>query len=222
MNIVSGVATAPGISSLLNAPRNASLEVTAQASDPARKEAIKKLEQDSKVSGRQQAPRAAEGAGKTRGNRSSERVVPGNSRYTKFVKAVMALRLDTEAANALTPERVEELRSAAREVFSVTDDIPRDLRPSERALREGDPPIIRAEIPEEEAAVPEQPAVSDEVEIELPQQRTELPELEVYEPPASAIGSDADAQETFGDADATSESADTEPTDTPVFEDAKA
>lgn len=56
---------------------------------------------------------------------------PGNIRYSRFVDAVQALRLDKSDAAELTRERVAELKAAAEEVFNMRSDIPKDESPAE-------------------------------------------------------------------------------------------
>ena len=51
--------------------------------------------------------------------------------HSRFVDAVQALRLNEADASRLTPTRIAELKSAAREVFSVTTGIPRAPSPIE-------------------------------------------------------------------------------------------
>lgn len=60
--------------------------------------------------------------------------------HSRFVDAVQALRLNEADASRLTSTRIAELKSAAREVFSVTTGIPRAPSPievfEEQKLRE--------------------------------------------------------------------------------------
>lgn len=56
---------------------------------------------------------------------------PGSGRYSQFVDAVQALRMDKSEASELTRERVAELKAAAAEVFNMRSDIPKDDSPVE-------------------------------------------------------------------------------------------
>lgn len=58
-------------------------------------------------------------------------IAPGDARYSKFVDAVLALRLTRSDAADLSTTRISELRDAAEAVFNIRSGIPRDQRPAE-------------------------------------------------------------------------------------------
>ncbi|MEM9062112.1 MAG: hypothetical protein AAGD13_16760 [Pseudomonadota bacterium] len=58
-------------------------------------------------------------------------IAPGDARYSKFVDAVLALRLTRTDAAGMSPARISELRDAAEAVFNIRSGIPRDQRPAE-------------------------------------------------------------------------------------------
>ena len=132
MSIVSGLATATGISTLLNAPRERTAAPTSNrgtSDQPGRP--------SEGAAGRIRAPgipaesrvdriARAETAAPLRGGAPS-----GDPRMVRFVEAVQALRLDADTASTLSPDRLSRLRDAARLVFKVARDIPREVRPTE-------------------------------------------------------------------------------------------
>ena len=132
MNIVSGIATAPGISALLNAPRErvtASRTSTGTNDQTGRAaEAPSRRERPSGVPAENRVERAAKTAAMPalRGVISS-----GDPRMVRFVEAVQALRLDADTASTLPPDRLSRLRDAAKLVFKVARDIPREVRPTD-------------------------------------------------------------------------------------------
>lgn len=128
MSIVSGLATATGVSSLLNAPRDSNFNLRQQTGEAAPLAAVRRAEsRDAQVEGRAATARPVLSAG------LSEQVsVAGKQsrdpRYTQFVDAVTALRIDFSEAT-LTRQRIAELRAAAKEVFKMDDGIPREVKP---------------------------------------------------------------------------------------------
>ena len=156
MSVVSGLAVASGVSSLLNAPGRTSTDAASRERsdgtaavrvDSSVERIVERVAGVSKPSDQTQAPVSQTG------------LAPGSSRYSQFVEAVQALRLDKSDAAELTPGRVAELKAAAEEVFQMRADIPRDQCPSEvfeeqrqreverkaRAIAEQDQAASRAE-----------------------------------------------------------------------------
>lgn len=127
MSIVSGLATAPGISALLNAPRDNNLLLRFATGDPAPQATVKRAEGDGDVAGRAQSVRPVVAQSKAESLQTPVRRESNDPRYTKFLDAVEALRVDLSEAN-LTRERVSELRAAAKEVFQM-ENVPEDTRP---------------------------------------------------------------------------------------------
>lgn len=132
MSVVSGIATSSGAVTRLNVPgsdkadstKNIENNVGSASTDAVRidKSAARIVERVASVSdGSERVPLTGAKAGLT----------PGDGRYSRFVDAVQALRLDESTAAELTPERVAELKAAAAEVFNIRSDIPREQRPSE-------------------------------------------------------------------------------------------
>ncbi|MFK7945608.1 MAG: hypothetical protein AB8B85_22240 [Paracoccaceae bacterium] len=128
MSIVSGLATAPGISSLLNARREASSPMQVAASDLA----IADLSNDGgggrRSSGGAQTSRPVLASDDAEAIQTPIRRESADPRYTQFIDAVTALRVDL-SEEALTRERVAELAAAAKAVFDM-DGVPTDRRPS--------------------------------------------------------------------------------------------
>ena len=125
MSIVSGLATAPGIAPLLNAPRETQQDHRASPSS-ARADGIEANGSAKEANGIPRPVIAVE----SRPNASG---VGGfapsqDNRYVRFVEAVQALRLDP----TLTPvdkRKVADLLNKATEYFLVNDGVPREVQP---------------------------------------------------------------------------------------------
>lgn len=128
MSIVSGLATAPGVSALLNAPRETNASLRSLAADLAPKAAVKRADGDVKAVKRTESVRPVAGSAKTQASTASYIRPSNDARYTKFVDAVTALRIDLSEVK-LTKQRIAELRQAAKEVFNMDDGVPREVRP---------------------------------------------------------------------------------------------
>ena len=122
MSIVSGVATAPGIAPLLNAPRETHQGLRVDPSTaPTRSEA---LQSTGRLTARPVVG-VADGQGK---DRPPEFRHSTDSRYERFVQAVQVLRMDfTE--DVLDEDRVRRLLDSAEDFFLVDDGIPREVQP---------------------------------------------------------------------------------------------
>lgn len=132
MSVVSGIATASGVSSLLNAPGGNKADVAKRTGGAPETAATNALRIDhtitrivERLTGVDNQPTSGDP------NAAQANVIPGSGRYSRFVEAVQALRLDEATAAELTPERVAQLKAAAAEVFNMRSDIPRELRPVE-------------------------------------------------------------------------------------------
>ncbi len=156
MSVVSGLAVTSGVSSLLNAPGKTSTDAASRE----RSDGAAAVRVDSSVERIvERVADVSKPPDQTLASVSQAGLAPGSSRYSQFVEAVQALRLDKSDAAELTPGRVAELKAAAEEVFQMRADIPRDQRPSEvfeeqrqreaehkaRAIAEQDQAASRAE-----------------------------------------------------------------------------
>lgn len=133
MPIISGIATAPGISALMTPARDTNADLRNAAGEQSQQAKLTDAADVPKVSGSRMTERPLLGtssAPKTGSTPDQSRPIGTDSRLKQFVKAVQALRLNQDTATALTPDRVAQLRAAAREVFKI-EDVPRDVRPSE-------------------------------------------------------------------------------------------
>ncbi len=133
MNIVSGLATANGISSLLNSSRDALTE-TRTLGEPAREQGARRAERTPKVAGGQQTQRPVDGgAGSGRSQETSARKPSNDTRHEQFVEAIEVLRRDeTQEPQDLTPERVEAFVDAADKEINesfVDDGLPTPVEP---------------------------------------------------------------------------------------------
>ncbi|MEM1298991.1 MAG: hypothetical protein AAGH68_06885 [Pseudomonadota bacterium] len=128
MSIVSGLATAPGVSALLNAPRETNASLRALAVDTASKAAVKRADGAVKTVERTESARPVAASSKSQTSTPSYNRPSNDARYTKFVDAVTALRIDLSEVK-LTKQRIAELRQAAKEVFNMDDGVPREVRP---------------------------------------------------------------------------------------------
>ena len=192
MSIVTGIATAPGISALLNAPRERNPAVDA-------------------ASGKQAARTSVDGASTQSSERgaSSERPVQGieraalarfdaaqgqikDPRIARFVEAVQALRLTNESAAALAPGRLSDLRAAAKIVFKIENDIPREVRPSENGGAKTPPRADAADKP-----LPEQAAERATIASGKPSATAEPEEAEAapLQTPESVVAAPDEASE---------------------------
>ena len=127
MSTVSGLATASGVSPYLNAPREATPQFRLSRADLAFTPVAAQATASAPAGGAQSArPVAAPDASEQ--SLLQSRRESGDARYTQFVDAVTALRVDISEAN-LTKQRVAELRAAAKAVFRM-DGVPEDRRPS--------------------------------------------------------------------------------------------
>ena len=128
MSIVSGLATATGVSSLLNAPRDTNLTLRQQTGEAAPLAAVRRAEaKDAQVEGRAVTVRPVQSAGVAE-QAATPSKQSSDPRYSQFVDAVTALRIDFSEAT-LTRQRIAELRAAAKEVFKMDDGIPREVKP---------------------------------------------------------------------------------------------
>ena len=121
-------------------------------------------------------------------------IARGNPKYSMFVDAVQALRLDKSSAAELSPERVAQLKAAAREVFKITGEIPRDLRPSEVVEQQRTPKVenhapVESRKADENAVASDNPPVIKDTE----RQPASVPETEV----ADRAAADDTDQSTF-------------------------
>lgn len=124
MSIVSGITTAPGVAPLLNAPRE-----TQQSAPVGRTEQTTRatLSTTGHMAALDERPvigvSTDADAGQTQDIRASS-----DERYSRFVKAVQALRTDP-VDKILDDRRVAELISAAEDFFLVDDGIPQEVQP---------------------------------------------------------------------------------------------
>ena len=137
MTIVSGIATATGVSPLLNAPREADPVAKPAADRNAQSVASPNL---SRIASATQTTRPVLGVSDPGTSDAPVNFKPSrDSRYVLFAKAVRALRLDPETTR-LSKAQLTELMAAARDVFMLDDGVPREVRPP--AVRT---PLERAE-----------------------------------------------------------------------------
>ena len=99
-------------------------------------------------------------------------IAPGDARYSKFVDAVLALRLTRSDAADLSTTRISELRDAAEAVFNIRSGIPRDQRPAEV-------------LSEERAATAEQASASKAAETPTPAKTRIEPASQPVDVPAT-------------------------------------
>ncbi|MEM7059718.1 MAG: hypothetical protein AAF557_19200 [Pseudomonadota bacterium] len=126
MSIVSGISTAPGLAPLLNAPRETQQNTRLEGSAVATRVGGVRTEQVLDVPDPVRPVTGVEreaNAGQFQDIRAST-----DSRYSRFVKAVQALRIDP-ADEILDDRRVAELIAAAEDFFLVDDGIPREVQP---------------------------------------------------------------------------------------------
>ena len=151
MSIVSGLATAPGISSLLNARREINPSLRIVAGDFSVDGASNDGGSNRRPSGGAQslrpitAPDEAEAA-QTHIHRASS-----DPRYLQFVDAVTALRVDLSEVS-LSNERIAELRKAAKEVFRM-DGVPTDRQPDPVKATVKRPDPVSATVESNEARI---------------------------------------------------------------------
>ncbi|MEL7154263.1 MAG: hypothetical protein AAFN51_10835 [Pseudomonadota bacterium] len=123
-------------------------------------------------------------------------LVPGNGKYSRFVDAVQALRLDEAAAAELTQARVAELKAAAAEVFQIRKDIPREKRPIEMLEEQHERQVERDQHQE---FIRGKPDVKDQLTATRPLQEQTVtgksPEVETSLPGAEAISQTASIPE---------------------------
>lgn len=128
MSVVSGLATASGISPLLNAPRDANTNLRNAAGDTTATAVARKVDDTPNASRKRAIVRAVEGPGRTeQGVRSEVERPSSDLRFSKFVKALQALRRDY-APQDLSSARVAEIKAAALEIFK-SDGLPAEVRP---------------------------------------------------------------------------------------------
>lgn len=128
MSIVSGLATATGVSSLLNARRGLEAPFRVLAGEFS----VAGLSDSGSQGNRRssagaQTLRPVVAPDDTEAMQSQMRRHSADPRYVQFVDAVTALRVDLSEVN-LTEERVAELRAAAKAVFRL-DGLPEDRSP---------------------------------------------------------------------------------------------
>lgn len=143
MSIVTGIATASGISPLLNAPRDTIADLRAARGDGQQATVARLAEDHPRVSAKRKVVRPVLAPAKADTAQSVPARTPSNSgdnRYARFVQAVEALRLDYDAASELTAARIAELKAAAEEVFKMGDSVPREVRASDS--RTDDPAAV--------------------------------------------------------------------------------
>ena len=142
----------------------------------------------------------AGGASRSNGDGSARafpsNLVPGDGKYSRFVDAVQALRLDEAAAAELTQARVAELKAAAAEVFQIRNGIPREKRPIELLEEQRERQVERDQRPE---SIRGKPDGKEEVTATRPTQETTLigepPEVETSLPGAQAISQNSSIPE---------------------------
>ena len=191
MSIISGIATAPGISALLNAPRERNVSLEATSTESRSRGNSEGETQTARVLGTRpgQAVTGVDRAAIAQASLSRE--TTNDPRLARFVDAVQALRLNADTASDLTPGRISELRAAAKEVFEYTGEIPRDVRPTDTAP---EPPKAAA-VPEKspprkdstETAPPDQPepqATAQGETLEPVFSKPDIPEPVISEPAA--------------------------------------
>lgn len=144
MSIVSGIATASGVSSLLNASRDTNTVLRFAAGDPVPQAAVRRPEEDRRAVSNPQAVRPVVAPNAAEGAQTPIRRESSDPRYTKFVDAVEALRVDL-SETSLTRERIAELREAAKIVFRM-DGVPEDKRDEirDQAAEQADRAEVRA------------------------------------------------------------------------------
>lgn len=120
MYTVSGIATASGVSPLLNAPRDVSNEVRATAGEAARADVVRRKDEDQRLVTRRETARAiagpetAERPAPTPERLPAERATDADRRREKFVEAVGALRRDaSQDPIEITSDRLRDLREIA-------------------------------------------------------------------------------------------------------------
>ena len=117
MQIVSGIATASGVSPLLNAPRDVSTQIRATVGEAARAENVRRKDQDERVVTRRESARPVDGPDSLdRPDRTPDRL-PAQSaseadqRRERFVESVTALRRDAASEpRPITQERLDSVR----------------------------------------------------------------------------------------------------------------
>lgn len=124
MSIVSGISTAPGISPLLNAPRETQQILRLDASA-----ATSQTADSSKVVDLSTRARPVTGVAREANSGQFQDIrTSTDDRYSRFVKAVQALRIDP-TDEILDDRRVAELIEAAEGFFLVDDGVPREVQP---------------------------------------------------------------------------------------------
>jgi len=126
MSIVSGISTAPGISPLLNAPRET--QQTLRIDDTTDAGQLTRA-RPGQITGHPLADRPVSNVTReANAGQHTDIRQSSDSRYTRFVKAVQALRMDPTDA-ILDDKRVAELIDAAEGFFLVDDGVPREVQP---------------------------------------------------------------------------------------------
>lgn len=127
MSIVSGIATAPGVSSLLNAPRDVNADLRASAQEQQQVAEIKRADAARRVPENRGADRPLlRDLDAESGQRAPARSSNGDSRYERFVQAVQALRGDFETLR-IPDSKIAIMKASADEVFMLGDGVPGDV-----------------------------------------------------------------------------------------------
>ena len=133
MSIVSGLATASGVSPLLNAPRDTNRDQSATTAGADLRAVGHDLQGAGKRAGERFVPRPVLQALPTQAQgATAAREHADGSRYARFVDAVLALRLDHDLTY-LPRHRAAAVMAAGREIFKMDDGLPKTVRPPEPA-----------------------------------------------------------------------------------------
>ena len=147
MQIVSGIATASGVSPLLNAPRDASTDTRANTGEAARAEVVRRKELDQRLVTRRETARPVDGPEPLdRADRAPDRLpartsTEADQRRERFVESLNVIRRDAGSEPVeITTQRLRQIRELANvtpEVLEVAraDDRPDPELPLERASR---------------------------------------------------------------------------------------
>lgn len=126
MTIVSGLATATGVSPLLNAPRE--LDPGARSLPVRDAQSVTQVNL-SRIASATQTLRPVLGSAGADSPDTPVNFRPSrDSRYVLFIKAVQALRIDPDQGG-LSRAQLADLMQAARDVFMLDDGVPRQVRP---------------------------------------------------------------------------------------------
>lgn len=128
MSILSGLATAPGVSALLNAPRDSNAQLRASVGEPATKADLKRPDAGSRVQSAETVRPVLQAARGETSAAVSKVVDSRDSRFRQFMKALEALRFGPGDSRADKSRRAE-LAAEAPMAFGLFDGRPTPVEP---------------------------------------------------------------------------------------------